>query len=200
MIGRLIQQQQIRLADEQLGQRQPRALPAGKCLNILLPVFPLQSNAQQCRLQLVLPGISAGQVKLMLRVLILPQSFLQRLAFNCSHLMLQLAQPMRKPMQIRKRQLGLIDHGVGRIEDRILGEIADAHAAADGYDSTFGRHLAHHNFEERRLAAAVVADQADALAPVDVEIELVEEDALAKCFLDVCEGGDGHGTPRTEDD
>ena len=121
----------------------------------------------------------------MLRVLILPQDFLQGCAFEPRHLMLQFAESMRKPVQIRKRQLGLVDHRIGGIKDGILCEMPHAHASSDGHDPAIGRHFAHNNFEQRGLAASIGPDQADALAFIDGEINLVEEQSLPKVLFDV---------------
>src|SRR5205814_3607644 len=71
MIGWLIEQKKIRLADEQLGQRQPRALAARKGGDVLFPAFAAQADAKQSRFKFVLPGVSAGQIELVLNVLIL---------------------------------------------------------------------------------------------------------------------------------
>ena len=59
----------------------------------------------------------------------------------------------------------------------------------DGDDAGVGDDLAGEDFEERGLAGAVGADEADALAALDVEVELVEEDALAEGLLDCLECG-----------
>ena len=74
VIGRLVEQQQVRLADQQLGQRQPRPLSAGQRLDDLLPGLAAQPDAQQRRFESVPPGVSAGQVEIVLGVLILPKN------------------------------------------------------------------------------------------------------------------------------
>ena len=56
-----------------------RCPPESVC-DILLPRFASEADAQQRRLQLVPPGISAGQVEFVLRLLVLTQDLLQRFA------------------------------------------------------------------------------------------------------------------------
>ena len=96
-------------------------------------------------------------------------------------------------MKFGERDLGLVDDGVGGVEDGVLAEMADLDGLVDGGGAGVEGELAEEGLEEGGLSGAVVTDQADALAAVDVEVELVEEDALAEGFLDVGEGGDGHG-------
>ena len=92
VIGRLVEQQQVGLADEQLGQRQPGALPAGQGGDRLLPCLAVQPDAQQRRLQLMPPGVSAGQLEVVLDVLVSVERLVQCFAGLVGHLMLDVAQ------------------------------------------------------------------------------------------------------------
>ena len=134
----------------------------------------------------------------MLDVLILVQEFFQFVAGKMGHLMFDVPQVVGELVQRRERQLRLVDDGVGGVENRVLGKMADAKALGDGGRSEVDGHLAKDDFEQRGLSAAVVADQADAFAAVDGEIQLVEDNAPAEGFLDVAEGNDGHNGKRLE--
>ena len=95
-------------------------------------------------------------------------------------------------VQVAEGELALVDHGVLRLERRILRQIPELDAIADGGRPRIADEFAGERFEQRRLAAAVGADQPDALAGVDGEGKLVEQRALAEGFFDVVDRGDRH--------
>ena len=74
-------------------------------------------------------------------------------------------------MQGGKGQLGLIDHGVGGIEHRILREMSQRFPWRWRLTPGIDGQLADQDPEQRCFSAAVVADQADAFAAVDGEAE-----------------------------
>jgi hypothetical protein len=47
VVGRLVEQEQIALADEQLRQRQSRALAAGKRADVLFPLSRSEADAEE---------------------------------------------------------------------------------------------------------------------------------------------------------
>ena len=82
------------------------------------------------------------------------------------------------------RQLALRDEGVeqrgGAVEaEPRLVERADAHAGADPARARGERQPADERVDERRLAAAVRADERDPLAPGQLEVERAEHEAAA---------------------
>ena len=120
MVGRLVEQQQIGLGDENFRQRQTRALPAAELLDVRLPHRLLQPDAQQRGFETVAEGVSAEVVELVLRVFVLLQHGLERGAFHLGHLVLELAHVVGDLVQVGERQLGLVDDGVGRVEHDVL--------------------------------------------------------------------------------
>ena len=104
MIGRLVEQEQVGLADEQLGQGEPGALSAGEGLDVLLPGLGAEADAQQRGLEPVPPGVAAGQVELVLDRLILLEHFLQRLAGVIGHRVLDVAEAVGELVQLRRRR------------------------------------------------------------------------------------------------
>src|SRR3954463_14478173 len=108
--------------------------------------------------------------------------------------MLQVAHAVRDGMKLGEGKLGLVDDGIIGVKDGILLKMTDFDGLINRGSASVRDQLAKQRLEQRRLSRAVIADQTDALAAVDVEIELVEEDALAEGFLDVGEGSDGHRT------
>ncbi len=69
----------------------------------------------------------------------------------------------------------------------VLAEVADGDAAIDGDLAFVGRLLARDHAEQRRLAGAVRADEADLLAAVERRRGLDEEDLVAVLLADVVE-------------
>ena len=64
--------------------------------------------------------------------------------------MLQLAQPMRKRVQIRERQLRLVQHAVGRFKRRILGEMSELDRLGDRHIAILRLHFIDPDRWERR--------------------------------------------------
>src|SRR5206468_1201062 len=74
----------------------------------------------------------------------------------------------------------------------ILREVTDFDAVGDGDRAGVGDDLADEDFEKGCFARAVGADEPESLAALDVEVELVEERALAEGLFEVGERGEGH--------
>ena len=70
-----------------------------------------------------------------------------------------------------------VPDGLARVEVVALGEHADAQAAAPRDAARVGRQALGEHAEQARLAVAVAADDADAVALVDAESHRVEDDA-----------------------
>jgi len=104
----------------------------------------------------------------------------------------QIAHAVGEVVELGEAEFGLVDDGVLEVELGILDEVADLGGLADGDGTLVGLDFADEHLEEGGLAGAVVADEADALALVDGEVELLEEDFFAEVFFDVGEGGDSH--------
>ncbi len=195
VIGRFVQQKQIGLGEQELGEGQARALPAGKHRDFLFPRFAAQADAQQRGFHLVLPGVAAGEVELVLDVLVFFQDFFELIAGGFGHAVFEIAHLVREMVQIGEAEFGLVDHGVFGIEDRVLDEIADLGVSANRDGAEVGLLLAGEHPEEGGFARAVGPDEADAFAFVDGEVEFLEEDFFAEVLFDVDEGGDGHCVP-----
>ena len=88
-------------------------------------------------------------------------------------------------MKCRKGKFGLVHDGVGGIKDGVLREMAEFDAVGDGDSAGVDGQLSGENAEERGFSAAIVADEPDAFAAVDGEVQLVEHDAPAEGFFDI---------------
>ena len=72
-------------------------------------------------------------------------------------------------------------HGERGIEPRglVLREVLHHHLVAFGARAGVGRFLARQHAHQRGLAGAVVADERDAIAALDVQVDVVEHDLVA---------------------
>ena len=131
MVSRFVEQQDIRLANQQLGQRQARALSAREGVDVLFPGRFVKAHAMERGFDAVPPGIAAGQFKIMLHLLVFVEHFVQRIAGHVGHFVLDTAELMRQAMQLGKRQLGFVHHRVLGIEDGVLGEQAELDVFGD---------------------------------------------------------------------
>jgi hypothetical protein len=91
----------------------------------------------------------------------------------------------------------LADRGAGR-ERRHLRQVRDAQSGPSGDGARVGAELAREDAEERRLAGAVGADEADAIAVGEREAHALEEGARAEGVGEVLGGEkNGHAKPLT---
>src|ERR1700722_12569951 len=70
--------------------------------------------------------------------------------------------------------------------------MAELDGFCDGDGAAVGSHLVGEQTKQSGFAGAVGADEADALAEIDLEIEMLEDDTFAESPLEIGDGGDGH--------
>jgi hypothetical protein len=186
VVGRLVEQQQLRLADQGLRQRHALASAAGKRVDMRLAI------QCQARNRLLDPRVEAPAVasfKLRLQVVHMLQG--RRVAsadFQGRFVVIrQQAGDAAKP-----RGHGFI-HGFMPGEFRLLRHIGDAQFRLPPQRAVVEAAERSQRLEQAGLAAAVAADQADALAGVDLQRGVVEQGHVAVGKAGVVEGDDGHG-------
>src|SRR5207247_7084662 len=87
---------------------------------------------------------------------------------------------------------------VPRVALELLRQVRDDEAATLRDLSRVGRLLAGQDAKQRRLAAAVRADHAQADARLDVEVEPAQDLAGAEALDDAAGGDQGHGSSLRE--
>ena len=145
----------------------------------------------------VSPGVATGEFELVLGVLVLVENFVEGGAGDDGHFVFELAEAVGEIVEVGEGEFGFVDDGIGGIEFGVLGEVTDFDGFGDGAGTGVEGEFVGEDFEDGSFAAAVVADETDALAAVDGEEELVEEDAASVVFFEVGECGDGHGIGYT---
>ncbi len=74
----------------------------------------------------------------------------------------------------------------------LLGQAGDADAFGDGHRARIGGGFARGDAHEGGLAGAVTAEQTDAFAFLDLEVEVVQDGRAAETDIDVEETEEGH--------
>ncbi len=174
MIGRLVEQQQVGLGHQRARQQRAAAPPARQRVDGRIG---RQAQTRQHGLDALLhiPAVLLVQLVLCLR-----QAF-QRPGRV-------IVRDLDGRMVIRRHQRADVAETFGDdVEDRcargerhVLLEARDAHAGLQPPRAGVGRLLAAGDAEQRRLAGAVAADQADAFAAVDLHRRAVDQGQVSE--------------------
>ena len=171
MVRRLVQQQDVRLFQQQPRQIHARLFAAGQARKKLRAHggrnIQTVANFVGLRLRFI-PAL--GEIPRRERV-IAPQDVLRRVL---GHLLLQLPHLAGDLVQPRERRVQQIQHGVLRRIARNLGDKPHLFARGKGDLAGVIVQLAGENFEERRLARAVFAEQPHPFAGLNVKRHAVE--------------------------
>ena len=124
MVGRFVQQQQVRLLQKQLGQRQPHLPAAGERLRRTLEVLALEPQALQHRRRLQLDRVSVAEAELILKVAVASK---HRFVVGLGHR--GIAQPILELVhlglhveQTAERAARLLEDRVARVGQAVLRE------------------------------------------------------------------------------
>ncbi len=175
VVGRLVQQQHVRLGHQRLRQRHALAHAAGKrpYQRIRVKFQPLDGGLDArlhrptvLRFQLRLQRLHRRQQGVVIGIRL---GQLVRQMMVCGDDPVQLAEPARD----------LVEHRCLGIQHRLLADVTDAHAGRAPDDAVIQRGLRSQHFQHAGLAAAVAPDQADALALVELECDMVEQGYMA---------------------
>ena len=111
--------------------------------------------------------------------------------------MLKIAQAMGQIVQFLKRQFGLIDDGIGRVQHRVLAEQSDFHVGGDGNAAVVGDELAGEDFKERGFPRAIGPDKPHAFGGVDGEVQFVEQHAPPEVLFNIAKLSQRHDQQNT---
>ena len=181
VVGRLIEQQHVRLGQQQLRQRESVFLAAGKIAHFDLERFVAEPESVQGFINLVIDGIAAGRLNLLFELFVALHQLFELIAVGLGHLggdlldlVVQRAQRFKRPARfVAKRGIG--------VEVRVLGQIAGGGAARQLHLPLVGAVAgqAGDELQKRGFAAAVAADEADVLAAIDREVDPIEHAMIA---------------------
>ncbi len=187
-VCRLVHQQNIGLFQQNFCQRRPVAPAAGKLFNGPLPVFGTETELGK-------HGINVPRVF----PAALPVHFVQRrrlalqkpLYFACVFIGFQRGGDFGKLgfecLQVGEKGFQSLLHGQHSVQRRKLRKVADFEAPRNLYGSFGRRDLSQDQFEERRLASTVFADQSNALSRLQAEEDRAQHKKLLVLHGDVVE-------------
>ena len=165
MVGRFVEQQQFRLVEQQLAQRDAAALAAGKLGDVGIV------------------GRAAQRVHRLVDLAVeIPQALRLDLVLQLGHLIGGLIRIVHRQFVVAiedRLLLGDAFHdvfadGLGGIELRLLLEVADPGALGDPGLAVIFLVEAGHDSQQRRLARAVDAEHADLGVRIEPQMDVIE--------------------------
>ena len=173
VVGRLVEEQQVRLGKKQLGQGHAAALTTGE-------VFyrSVRRRAAQRLHRLLDLGVDLPRVRGVELLLQLAHFFHELVAVVGGHLLGDLFEALLLFKDVAQALLDVFAHGLGIIQRRLLLE--DAHRGARIQEGLAVGRLVHpgHDLQNRRLAGTVRADNADLGARVKGHGDVIQNDLV----------------------
>ena len=172
VVGRLVEEQQVRLGREDPRQLGAHAPSAGERPERLRELVRREAEASERDLDARLDVVSAEVLELRLQLSVAPHlRGVREVALELLHLGLHLGEPRDAAQGVLEQRL------VRGVRLRVLAREADARAPLDYELAGVRRHLAEDDLEERGLSRAVRTHHAHAVALVDAERD-VRQDVL----------------------
>ena len=184
MVGRLVQQQQVRFFQQQFRQRNPHLPAAGKLFRPPRPVLFAKTQPGQHGSHLSLDGVSLASADGALQALeaVGDLRVLGAVQVGLAHALRQLFHLAMHLVQIVKHRKTLVEDRPPRQLQPILRKISGADALGARNRAIIERLRAGQHLQQRGFAAAVRADQPDAILRSNQPIEIFEEEFRAKAF------------------
>ncbi len=180
MVRRLVEQKQIRLGDERLAEQGPPPPAAGQLAE---RTIGRQRQPRHDHLDFLFEPPAVAFFELVLKR---AQALERRRRLRRLHRRVVIARDERAELAEARRDL--VEHrAIGRAW-HLLVEPRHAQAGRAPDRARVGRLFAGYDPQQRRLARAVAADQADALAGLDAQVRVLEERQMAKGERDGVEG------------
>src|SRR6185436_1115721 len=188
-------------AEQQLGERDAHLPPAGKRLRRTLRVVRVEAEAAQDRRNPQVHAVALGEPEAILQlavarqhrvVLVLRNRCVAEPVLDVVHLGFHVEQRL-------KRAARLFEDRPPRVRQPVLRQIADGQARRLD-DGTFVRLVdAREHLEHGRLAGAVGAAQADAIAVRDLPRDVIDQGAVAERLTEVGKLDHAAGAPSAFD-
>ena len=190
VVGRLVEQEQVGLLQEQLAQRHTTLLATGEHAHVGIGRGAAQGVHRLLELRVEVPGIAV--VDLLLELAHFRHQGVE-VRIGIGHLGRDVVEAVDHGLGLRHALLDVFQDGLGLVEHGLLHE--DAHGEARGENRVAIGHLvdAGHDLEERGLARAVGADHADLGSRQEGQRHVVEDDLVAVRLACLAEGVDELG-------
>jgi len=172
----LIEQQQVGCLEQQPAQGNTAALAAGEVVYALIGVGALQGVHRLRELGVEVPSVR--RVDLVLQLAHLGHEGVE-VRVRVGHLVADLVEAVDLCHEVAKRHADVLDDGLVVIERGLLLEQADGVAGREPGVAVGDLLLSCHDLEQRGLAHAVGAHDADLGAGEEAERDVVEDDLVA---------------------
>ena len=193
VVRRLIQQQNVRILQEQLRQRQPPLLPAAEARDLHPELCVGKAEPVKNLIDLVVDAVPTERLDLAFQPLLLLEQAIEFRALGRTHVVEDLFELAVGLVQIPEGALGLAAQRLVRVQFRILVQVARPAAALEPHGSAVGTDDPGEDLHQRALAAAVAPDHAHALAGLDRDRHAIENDALSERVTNIDGGQQRHG-------
>ena len=171
MVGGLVEQQQVRLLQQQLGQCDAHLPAAGEFFGPAMPVFLAETEAHEHAPDLRLDGVSVASAKFVLEALIALRDLrvFRRGVIELGHASGQVFHLLFHLSQLGKNRHALGEHGASGEREPVLRQVAGADALGRAERTVVERLDPRENLHQRGFAGAVRAHQADAVRGVIIQ-------------------------------
>jgi hypothetical protein len=194
MVGGLVEEQEVRLLEQQLAQRDATALAPGEVVDHLVRRGAPQGIHGLREARVEIPGVGMVEIGLQLTHLgeqgvVVGVGVGERLADG--------VETVHLPLDRGDRLLDVLEHRLALGQGRLLQQDADGRLGILDGVAVVGVLQPRHDLEQRRLASAVGPDDADLGTVQERQGDVVEHELLAKLLANVAEGEYVVGHPTT---
>ena len=177
VVGRLVEQQDRRLLEQQAGQRDAALLTAGQILD--RPVGRRAAQGLHRHLELVVERPAVDRVDLALELAhLLHQRVEIGVVLGIAHLGRNGVEAVDHVGDVAGAVLDVLEHVLAGVELRLLRQIADGDVLARPGLALKVLVDAGHDLHQRRLAGAVGADDADLGAVIELQVDVAQHRLL----------------------
>ena len=195
MVRGLVHQQHVGPAEQHARHRDAHLPAAGEGAHVAVDALVVEAEAVEHLARLRLERVAALVVVLLLHLAEALEDLVHVVGpRGVGHRVLQGLELVVQVAQAAAAGDRLVEHRAALHLLDVLAEVADRELLRHRDLALVGAFLAHDHAEERRLAGAVRADEADPLARVELERGLDEEHLAAVLLADARERDHGKGT------
>ena len=180
VVGRLVEQQQVRLGQQQLAQRHPAPLTAGQMRHRLVGRRAAQRVHRLLELRVEIPRV--GVVELLLQ----PAHLLHQLVGVVGgHQLGDLVEAVELDLDVAEALLDVAANGLLLVQRRLLQQDADRRTGGQEGFAVVGLVQPGHDPQDARLTRPVGADDTDLGARIEAQGDVVEDDFVAVRLADL---------------
>ena len=187
VVRRLIEQQQVRIVEQESGEAETRALAPGERADLAV-AQGVEAEAREHPSERRLEVISAGVVVVVLRIRVA----LEQLRIAGRELVLHRAELLLERCEVRRRTPGMLLDRAVDVDEQLLLQESDARAAGERDRSAVRRVETGNDPKQRRFAGAVRSDEARAVTAREAEADVAEQDAIGEAPTGGLDREDAH--------